>query len=163
MTKPNNEDTFYSRILPEPNSGCWLWTGTYYNTGYGQIHIRGKQMLAHRFSAMISGREIEGRVVCHKCDVRGCVNPDHLVVADQRFNVIDAYDKGRYASGERKSQSKFTDEEAAAIFLSTKRTSELAAEHGVSDGTISKIRRGRSWTRVTRNVSPEPYDPDAPF
>jgi hypothetical protein len=67
---------FSNYILPEPNTGCWLWTGCLNtDTGYGRYG----RYLAHRVSYVAHTGEILGdRVVHHKCGVRNCVNPDHL-------------------------------------------------------------------------------------
>lgn len=86
---------FYS--IPEPNSGCLLWTGTYLRSGYGQIELNQQKHRAHRLSwEVANGRTIpEGMVVLHKCDVPACINPDHLKIGSQKDNLEDARRKGR--------------------------------------------------------------------
>lgn len=44
----------------------------------------------------------KGLVVRHTCDVRECVNPDHLILGTQKDNIRDMHDRGRYAGGRRK-------------------------------------------------------------
>jgi len=78
--KPITE-RLWSKIMPEPNSGCWLWVGSIdKNTGYGHL---GKNeyssALAHRASyECFRGPIPVGLVIDHKCRVKSCVNPDHL-------------------------------------------------------------------------------------
>lgn len=87
-------------VSPEPMSGCWLWTGGLHgngkSSGYGSFGLGGKPVKAHRASFMLlKGPIPKGMSVCHKCDVRSCVNPDHLFLGTQRDNVLDMHKKGR--------------------------------------------------------------------
>jgi hypothetical protein len=69
--------SFWDRIIPEPNSGCWLWTGRIDRKGYGRTEIRGFS-LAHRLSLSVVQRLDPLLTVDHKCEMKCCVNPLHL-------------------------------------------------------------------------------------
>jgi len=72
---------FLSAISPEPNSGCWLWTGSCEEKGYGRLHKpdRKGHLSAHRFAYQtFVGPIPDGHHLDHKCRVRCCVNPEHL-------------------------------------------------------------------------------------
>jgi len=91
------QERFDSKWMPEPFSGCWLWTGAVNQWGYGRIYTEKRRSRnAHRVSWMLHKGEIPyDRDVCHHCDVTGCVNPDHLFLGTARDNLVDSIQKGR--------------------------------------------------------------------
>lgn len=94
---------FDRMYIPEPNSGCWIWIGACPDPpGYGRINILGEIIGTHRFSyERFIGPIPEGMLVCHKCDTRCCVNPDHFFLGDHAANGRDASQKGRLCAGQR--------------------------------------------------------------
>jgi len=78
------------RIEPEPNSGCWLWTGHVERTGYGRVWWNRHQGMAHRVVYQILNGPIPEATLDHRCRVRSCVNPAHLRPATQRENIFAA-------------------------------------------------------------------------
>jgi hypothetical protein len=84
---------FWSRVVTTPH--CWLWTGSQRN-GYGSMTIDGQNVFVHRLSWTVNrGPVPNGLCVLHKCDVRNCVNPDHLFLGTYKDNAQDASRKGR--------------------------------------------------------------------
>lgn len=74
-------DTLQKHIHPEPNSGCWLWSG-HSVCGYGYTSWPGKTARAHRvIYQILVGAIPAGLTLDHKCFTPACVNPDHLDVA----------------------------------------------------------------------------------
>ncbi len=84
------------KVAKQPN-GCWIWQGWKDPDGYGQFRYAPyKDTGAHRWSAENLGNmDIVGKVVCHKCDIPACVNPDHLFVGTHLDNLRDCFNKNR--------------------------------------------------------------------
>lgn len=80
------------KVLPEPNSGCWLWLGfVNKQTGYGHINLGGDGPIttAHRVSYELFVRPIpEGLEIDHLCRVHCCVNPKHLEAVTGSVNCL---------------------------------------------------------------------------
>ena len=81
-------ERFWSKVLPEPNTGCWLWIGSITSKGYGTFWD-GKTVNAHVFSYRNLQREIpSGLQLDHLCRNRHCVNPSHLEPVTCRVNLL---------------------------------------------------------------------------
>lgn len=86
-------ERFWDKVEPEPNTGCWLWSGAADLGGYGMFayprHSPVVSRKAHRVAYLALVGEIPGGLVLdHLCRVRCCVNPEHLRTATQRQNIL---------------------------------------------------------------------------
>lgn len=148
-------ERFYRAIEFDPFGGCWLWAGTLLkSTGYGQLQIDGRSVGAHRFSYRIHKGDIpDGHCICHRCDVRACVNPYHLFVGTQRDNVLDmlAKGRGRARHGSAAANALLTEADIPTIrrlIANGEANRRIAERFNVSPDVINAIRRGRSWKHV---------------
>ena len=155
------KERFDAKWQENPETGCWEWTASRRSSGYGQIYVAGKLQSAHRVSyelhvgSIPESEGFHGTCVCHRCDNKKCVRPDHLFLGTTADNLRDMAEKGRRAKlkGEENARAKFTAGEASLIREAVERlpyggVSFLARWFGVSQASISDIRRGRTWTHV---------------
>ncbi len=165
MTDPR-QPRFDSKWIPDPTSGCWLWTASVDRNGYGWFQNGvGRAAKAHRISHELHVGPIpRGLNVCHKCDVPGCVNPDHLFLGTHKDNVDDKVQKGRQAKGdainrnrrvargERNGNSKLKAVDVKEIrrrYAGGGITqAQIGSEYNVSQVLIGKIVRNESWAEL---------------
>jgi hypothetical protein len=146
-------EQFMERVEFDPFGGCWLWARHKSQSEYGATMIRGKHVLAHRLSWEIHRGPIPGGMfVCHKCDVRMCVNPDHLFLGTHAENMADMIAKGR-----RRTVAKITEADARRV-LSLLRSgvgpTEAARRVGVTASTARNIAYGNSWKHIGQAPPP---------
>lgn len=166
-TRPSRECTYcsmscYSRTphqrfldkvdIDNSESGCWIWKAGKSKEGYGKLRILDKTKPAHRFSYELYKGEIpEGVFVCHSCDNRACVNPDHLWLGTHDDNMADMVYKERSKAGEDNPSSKLTVSDVKDIrnlFVKNSYTQTLLAEmFGVSQQSIGRIVNNLSYKR----------------
>jgi hypothetical protein len=148
-------DNFEDFYVPEPNCGCWLWTGSLNHRGYGQVRDldAGKTRLAPRVSYQKAYGLIQaGLHVLHRCDIRCCVNPEHLFLGTPADNTRDMMEKGRHKypsyKGEAHPMAKLTDIDVRTIRAASEQRPVLAARYGVSPKTIARIQNRRLWRHL---------------
>jgi hypothetical protein len=161
-----DHEGFLNRVYPEPNTGCWIWSGRVGRDGYGEIHPSKNHpeknisfLRAHRYSYhFYNGPFDDERLVLHKCDVRCCVNPNHLYLGDQAQNVRDMDDRRRRKTpkGTETKASKINESIALDIFKECASGKyfdrEIAVIFSVDRGVVNRIKNRKSWTHVTKHL-----------
>jgi hypothetical protein len=138
--------------------GCWLWTGATALNGYGSLRGPARATIyAHRAAYIIAyGAIPEGAMLCHSCDIRQCVRPDHLRPGDHRQNAQDALIRERLVGRRTWSGSicSLTAVDVLAIRaacasgpIGTQRA--MALRYGVAETTISAIVKRQTWAHIT--------------
>ena len=95
---------FWKRVAKVDGDGCWEWTATRTDRGYGvigfQVDGRNTSVGAHRRSWELTHGAIPARLhVLPRCDNPPCVRPDHLFLGTHKDNMRDAKEKGRIRGG----------------------------------------------------------------
>lgn len=141
-------------------TGCWLWTASTAGKGYGQLRVPGtrRNVYAHRFSyETFKGPIPRGMHLLHSCDNPRCVNPAHLSIGTCKDNAQDMRSKNRSTFGERNKRAALSEAQAAAIKVLLADGSmpqrAIAAQFGVSQIQISRIKRGERWERVRPDLA----------
>lgn len=153
---PTNErpfaERFWSKVDRLSSEDCWLWTATINRFGYGYFD----NLRAHRVAWVLAYGEIptgegyHGTCVLHRCDVRTCVNPQHLFLGSNSANMTDMVNKGRQQHGETAARARLTAADVREIRQSHEGPSATARRFGVLPCTISNIRAGRIWKAELR-------------
>lgn len=90
---------FMDNCEPVTESGCWIWMKTENWKGYGIASLDGKNIGVHRLAYKLFKGDIPSSLfVCHTCDVRCCVNPDHLWIGTYTDNNRDMMSKRRFVN-----------------------------------------------------------------
>lgn len=77
---------FWSKAIPEPNSGCWIWIAATWGRSGEYGHYR--ESSSHITAFVAAGNVIpDGFVLDHKCRNTLCCNPAHLEAVTNAVNV----------------------------------------------------------------------------
>ena len=169
---------FWAKVDRYGPGGCWLWTASKRNKGYGAFAFTGAdgvavQTRAHRLSFEAFNVPIpDGLCVLHRCDVPACVNPDHLFLGTKADNNRDMVKKGRHylqvlrregrpipghildavPKGERHSNSKLTADDVVAMRREYEAGgvsySQIARVYGISLTQAYRIVKRQRWAHV---------------
>lgn len=151
----------FNKKITINKNGCYEWTGATQSNGYGRFNLFGKSFYAHRFSALIKYGHIPANAdVCHACDIRNCVNPEHLFIGTRRDNVMDCINKNRHShgishsiktSGEMAGSSKLKNEDVINIrHLKNKgiKTKTISQLFNISTDNVRRIVRNDTWRYI---------------
>lgn len=151
---------FWNKVNLDSDDKCWLWNGPFFVSGYGSFSRRGFTFRAHRLAwVLINGTIPEGLGVLHKCNVKSCVNPEHLYLGTQKQNMQDASRDGLMKPGrgwppklgEKHPMSKVTADQVREI---RKRATngespiDIAGDYPIKTDMVRLIIRRLRWTHL---------------
>lgn len=154
MTKKAMDRELFSSRVNVDSNGCWIWTGALKRCArgthrYGWLTMKNKQITAHRAAWILFVGEIPERMhVLHKCDVPQCCNPKHLFLGTHADNMKDKVSKGRSGNvgGARNVKLTVAQVDFIRKCLGVISQEKLGEMFGVTQGTVSHIANGRSWS-----------------
>lgn len=139
------------RSIRDDRNGCVLWAGTRAPTGYGMVRYRKQTLYAHRAAWMCHRGPIPpGLYVCHRCDVRACINPDHLFLGTARQNSQDAAAKGRFRRKREPSNSNLLRISFQGVELTARVLSMRSETGGALRPNTSSKASARAMSRSAR-------------
>ena len=163
-TLEENLSNSNKRFQPKPiqyqidENGCWNCTSHGTNKGYPVVKRGGGNPTAisrYSFELHHKRKIKEGMFICHKCDNKLCINPDHLYEGTRLDNARDAVERGQQPKGERTNHTKLKFYEVMEIkelLEYGKDLNEIAKKFNVDYHTIYDIKRGNTWKHVGKQT-----------
>lgn len=151
----NRAEHLLSRTATTIN-GCMEFVGCIQSNGYARATVNRKTDYAHRHIYRLLKGEIPiGIDVCHKCDNRKCINPDHLFLGSRMENMRDAVSKGRQAKGHMLPHTKLSESSKkliADIAASGRKYNDIAKEFGICKQYAGQIAISAGIRRNTKSI-----------
>lgn len=145
-SRPQTLNSLLGKTI-QSETGCLIWTGAKCSSGYGNVRHSGPVIATHRLVWILTHGNIpNGMCVLHRCDVRACLNIEHLFLGTVVDNNHDRHQKGRY-----KDRSKLTPELVKTIrseYNGSISMKKLGRKYGVTAPTVYRALRRQLWKQV---------------
>jgi hypothetical protein len=160
LEKTKEGKRFFEKV--KKTDSCWIWLAAK-NGGYGWMWdpFKRTQVRSHQWlKALVDGPCPKSRECCHTCNVRECVNPQHIYYGTRRDNMQDLIrDKGHNWAGVSKQG-----EDSPNSILTTVQVLEildlhyktgwkgkrLSRELNINASTINNVIYNKRWKHIKR-------------
>jgi predicted XRE-type DNA-binding protein len=156
------EQKIEEHIISKDN--CWI-TDLSSPNGYPRItdNNRKTRKVSRIMFELHYGNIPKGMLVCHKCDNKACINPEHLFLGSHKDNMADMVKKNRQAKGSNQGSSKLSEEqvlEIKCLLAEGKLTQkQIAKLFGVCQAHVSAINLGKKWSHIIYKPTNNFYAP----
>jgi hypothetical protein len=150
-------DTIKKHVVEEGD--CWNWTGALQSCGsVPTMRWQGRVGAVRRFILLDQGVNLDKRLATYTCGNAECVNPEHIAPTTRQRVQVRTVTESNYTSNpvrrkrvsdQARLRSKLTLEQALAIREADGKQDDIAARFGVSQATVSVIKRGVTWQDYT--------------
>ena len=140
----SNWDTKVKPFIKLDDNECWRWQRGKNVYGYGRVCLTRTNVLYTHIASYMYHHETlipPGICVLHKCDVRDCLNPDHLFLGTKTDNANDKTSKGRARGVQSLNTADLT--EIRRLLAQGVTHTEIAAKLRTSIATISRVRNDK--------------------
>ncbi len=162
-------DAVQAHAVADEDTGCWNWNGATQSGSRDPVPVirwgrkvnAVRRLLALELFGKSHAWHLSGRkyVATYGCGNPNCVQPEHVVVqlrqTVQRRSALAARQNPmrgyRQATKARATHAVLDADKAAQIRLDPRAQKAIAADYGVSQATVSSIKRGRTWREYTDN------------
>lgn len=144
---------------------CLLWRGATNGAGAPYANISGKSTNLRKYvRELVHGPSQPGRMHIMKCDNPGCLVVSHIALLTKKEFGRKLAKTGVYSTPKRSAaiiagrrasgkQLKLTMEKARQIRSDPRKAADVAAELGVSIGTVHQVRQGVAWREGVTGAS----------
>jgi hypothetical protein len=150
VTRPLLDESHYAVA----ESGCWVWTGTRTNGGYGVIYRKRAHRLMYE---QVNGPIPAGLELDHTCENPPCINPDHLDAVTRPEHIRRTQDRlGKshlhVAAVEMRRQGFKYQEIADALGWSDRVSAHAAVRYAIEKGLVDpeSVPRRKTLTDADR-------------
>lgn len=132
------------------SEGCWEWPfAISKRDGYGRVYFDGSSRNAHHVALLLTTPQpIGSDHALHSCDNPACVNPSHLRWGTPQDNMTDKVSRNRQLRGEQHRMARLTEENVRAIRTDSRPLRIIAAEYGVTESHVCRIRNRVQWRHL---------------